>query len=457
MPSYNFKRDCKVYIVNGTSKFKVEVYPDLNFSQTFDEQAISVKTLHDQTGGMFDDAVINKANPANFNFTVLLTKGSDFILIGDLLTVITTGLTSLNASVDALLTFDLYVDTGVEIFKIEKCVLERGTFQINRDQLVTVSVSGTGCKLTRFGISGTVIPGTTRARESTVTAIIPRITEVTLDSQPLPYIAGISLEVVNEVSWIDYNTLHKSLNVTNASDTMYPEAFVVSKRSVTGNIQQYVTDETSTKVNTWSTNSTLRIRVGEEAGVWHFDANLPKVAFTNRIDLQDVIIQTYDFRMSGPPNLLTTAFGSSYPLNRAIRYSKPNIFTIQDLNPTFANTSYIPPAWQSSPAPTVSGGRLHQTTTANYQGYYYTVAVDKNTNYIFKVDVTAGTSDIQIDILSADLNTNLIPSLVAAANTTGTVQTGLSIGDRTSMVVLIRSVTPSTFSIDNISAIIGIA
>lgn len=298
MPSYSFKHNCKVYIVSGSQRWKIEVYPDLDFSQTFSEKAINVKTLHDQNA-MFEEAVIISANPANFSFTVLLPTGDDFNIIGDWLTQ-----RNNTGSDEALYSYDMYVDTGVDIFKLTKGVATRATFQIFKNSLLTVSLEGTASKLTRFGPSGTTIPGALQVRDSTIGAIIPRILNIELDGQPLENLTGLTLELVNEVQWIEYNTLHASLNVTSAADTQYPTAFFVSKKILSGTIQQYVTDTNSDRVNTWSTNSTLRIRVSN-GSAYYLDVNIPKVVFTNRVQVGDVFVQNYDFRMTHSPALVT--------------------------------------------------------------------------------------------------------------------------------------------------------
>jgi hypothetical protein len=299
MAFYNFKKNCKVYLVSS-SKYKIEVYPDLTFGQTFEEKAVNVKTLHAQNA-MFEHAIINKANPATFSFTVYLSTGNDFIVLGDLLTK--------NGADEALNSCDIYVDTGVDIFKITKGVFGRATFQINKNQIITVSLEGTASKLNRFGPSGTVIPGTTATRDaSTVPAIIPHRLLVELNGEEVKNVAGVTLELTNDVSWVDYTSLHKSLYVTNASDSQYPERFVVSKKVLSGTIQQYLTDENRGRVQTWSTNIPLRIRVGTESQ-YFLDVNMPGVVYTNRLEVSDLFLQNYDFRMVYSPSEVSDVLG----------------------------------------------------------------------------------------------------------------------------------------------------
>lgn len=306
MPFYTFKRNCKVWLVtsvNGSlNRYELDVYPDLSFSQTFDEESRTVKTLHDQDS-MFEAASITKANPANFTFTVLVNNSLAHETVGNMLTFKNP---SRDGSVEALYSSDIYIDTGVDVFKLTKAVFERGTYQISKESLVTVSVNGTASKLSRFGASGTAIPGTLISSTATVKGIIPRIVRVDLDNVEIINIAGITLEIVNEVNWLEYSTLHKSLEITGPADTSYPEAFVVSSKQLTGSVTQYLTDANSSRLNSWSTTSSLRIRVGDFGPVYYFDANMPQVVFTNRLQTDEAFMQVYDFRMTTNPSDLST-------------------------------------------------------------------------------------------------------------------------------------------------------
>lgn len=298
MVAYSFKQNCKVYLVFGSQRWQIEVYPDLDFSQTFDEKAINVKTLHDQNA-MFEEAVINKANPANFSFTVLLPTGNDFKVIGDWLTQ-RNGL----GSDEALYSYDVYVDTGVDIFKLTKGVATRATFQIFKDRLLTVSIEGTASALTRFGNTGTQIPGTIQARDNPIIPIIPRALNIELDGIEVQNVNSLAVELVNEVQWLEYNTLHQSLYVTGAADSMRPTAFVVSKKVLSGTIQQYMTDENNGRAQSFSTNSSLRIRV-HNGEAYYLDFNMPSVVFTNNIQPGEVFMQSYSFRMTHSPTLIS--------------------------------------------------------------------------------------------------------------------------------------------------------
>ena len=70
--SYSFLRESKLYIVYNGVKYRIYTSSAITFNQTFAESSYSVKTLHDQSK-MFEQSIINKANPASFSFDVSFT------------------------------------------------------------------------------------------------------------------------------------------------------------------------------------------------------------------------------------------------------------------------------------------------------------------------------------------------------------------------------------------------
>ena len=299
MAVYNFKKELKLYIVYGSTKYKLDIYPDVNFSQTFNESSVPVKTLHTQTN-MFEKAVIIKANPANFNFTTAITATSDFDLILDLL------LNYDPTSTDATLkTADYYVEMNSEVFKLEKGVIESTIFRFSRDEIITITCSGTASKLSKF--VGTIPNSLTTITGKTYTS--PNAFELTLGGVVKTNIQSVSVELKSNVEWVENDTLHNSLTVSGASDSIYPGAFVVSGRTLSGNIQQYITDETNTTPNTWKNGDSLLIKLGKTNTPWLFNVAIPAAVYTNRSELQDLLMQSYDYRMiSSPTNMSTVIY-----------------------------------------------------------------------------------------------------------------------------------------------------
>ncbi len=296
MPTYNFKKELKLYVVKDNVKYDLDIYPDITFSQTFNETSVPVKTLHAQFD-MFEQASITKANPANFNFTVPISRDREFGLILDLLL-------NYDNSTEAILQApDYYVEMNTGIYKLEMAVIESAVFQISRNQILTLTCSGSARKLVK---NVTSIPGAFAAKTASRSFTSPNALEIRINDIVKTSIMSVSLELTNNVEWVDFSTLQDSLNVTASETSMFPEAFVVSSRVLSGNIQQYVTDETEDAAQTWEIGSTLEIRTGATSDTYLIAVEIPEVVFTNRLDLQEMLMQTYDFRMISAPSDIST-------------------------------------------------------------------------------------------------------------------------------------------------------
>lgn len=299
MATYNFKKESRLHVVYKGYRYSIDIYPDYSFSQTFDETAVKVKTLH-ALHDMFDDARISKANPANFNFTspLILEEDSDVLL--ELLTKWQTN------KAEALLNVaDLYFEANTDIYKLESAVFENVVFQISRDSPLLLNISGTASRLSRYIGE---LPGEEVIRSSTTTFSAPTYLNVILDNTEIQNINAITLELKSNVEWFQFATIHDSMNVSNASSTMYPGAFVVSGQVLSGTITQYVTDENNTTANTWSTQSPLYVEVGDrryqKPVLLIFD--IPSIVYTNRLTPDEIYTQSYDFRMNTNPGPLSS-------------------------------------------------------------------------------------------------------------------------------------------------------
>ena len=125
--SYSFLRESKLYIVYGGNKYRIYTSTAINFDQTFAEESYSVKTLHDQSK-MFEGSTITKANPASFSFDVPLTIEKDESIVLTLAS---------DLSSNILKSFDMYIQTGSSIFKLEGAVITSASFDfIPENQLL---------------------------------------------------------------------------------------------------------------------------------------------------------------------------------------------------------------------------------------------------------------------------------------------------------------------------------
>jgi hypothetical protein len=285
--SHSFLKESKLYIVYGGNKYRIYTTTAISFSQTFAEDSYPVKTLHDQSK-MFKGSTITKANPASFSFTVPLTAEKDESVVLNLLTGVSTN--------DIVPSFDMYVQTGSSTFKIEGCVVTSGNIGFNPRQQITLGVEGQGSKLTRAGDESYTIPGTAQSESSTRNPLLVYPT-VTLDSLSMLSIISVTVSIQNNIEWSPFETLQDSLAVTNSSNAMFPSAYTVSDRVVSGAITQYQTENNKTQFDDFSTSSALTI-VGKKASdnTDFFTLTLNPVMYTARMDVRDIYTQSYDFR-----------------------------------------------------------------------------------------------------------------------------------------------------------------
>ena len=291
--SHSFLKESKLFIVYGGNKYRIYTNTALSFSQTFAEDSYPVKTLHDQTK-MIEGTSVTKANPAQFSFTVPLTAEKDESLVMDLLTdFISTSVSEIDTQ--QLKVFDMYIQTGSSTFKVQNCVITTGNFSFLMQEQFTLDVEGQGTKLSRAGNENYTIPGSLQSESSNRTplAIHP---VVTIDSLNMNNIISVNLQVQNEIAWVPFETLHSSLSVTNSSNAMFPSAYTVEKRIVSGAIVQYQTDNNITQFDDFSTSSNITIKANKSSGTTFWQINLNPAMYTARMTSADVYTQSYDFR-----------------------------------------------------------------------------------------------------------------------------------------------------------------
>ena len=302
MAGYNFLKESSVHIVHGGSRYQLKTTPNVTVSQTFSEEAYEVKTLHDQSK-MFKGAKVTTANPADFTFEVHLTSEKDESIVLDLLTDYDTSQTD-----KVLKTFDLYLVSSKTTFKMEGCIMTEGNFELGLGSVVTLAVSGQGQKLSRVGDQNFSLPGSLVAASSTRTPHLA-ILDVELDGTDVANLISSTLSVQNNIEWTPYEDVHSSLNVTNATNTMYPKKHTISERIVSGSISQYLTDNSDTvaELLTWEESGTnIRVKTLKPDGSVLLDANLDSCLFTNRLDTGEALTASYDFRLVSNPSDLGT-------------------------------------------------------------------------------------------------------------------------------------------------------
>ena len=288
MPTYNFKQEAQVYVVSGGTRHRIDV-TDVSFSQTFSEESYSVNTIH-APNDLFEGSVINKANVANFSFSVPVLKEDDYTVLETLL---------ISAS-----SFDLYVQTEADTFKIETAIITNGSFVIERSRPLSIEIQGEGGKLTR----GATLTGALSSRSSTKNYTIP-VLDITLNSSSISDIVGVTLELQNEIEWTPYTTVGGAISATSAATSMYPSTFTISKKILAGSITQYLTDSNTSNTLDWDTNASLAIKAGNGQSGFDFRGfsfGPATCTFTNRMNTGNIFLQNYDWRMVQNPSNLAT-------------------------------------------------------------------------------------------------------------------------------------------------------
>ena len=290
--SYSFLRESKLYIEYGGSKYRIYTTTAISFSQTFAEDSYPVKTLHDQSK-MFEGSTITKANPAQFSFTVPLTVEKDESIVMDLITDLVATSES-DIEHQQLKSFNMFIQTGSSTFKVENCIVTSGNFSFNPREQFTVAVEGQGTKLIRVGDESFNL-GTIQSESSTRTPLLT-YPVVTVDSLDMSSIIGVTLQIQNDISWTPFETLQNSLAVTNSSNAMFPSAYTVQSRIVSGAITQYQTDNNITQFDDFSTSSNLSITAKKSDNTDFWKITLNPVMYTARMQPADAYTQSYDFR-----------------------------------------------------------------------------------------------------------------------------------------------------------------
>ena len=300
MAEYNFLRDSELHIVYGSNRYNVKITPDLSFSQTFAEDAYSVKTLHDQTK-MFSGTSITKANPANFSFSIHLTTEKDESIVLDLLTDYDT-----STGEQLLKSFDLYIVSNESTFKLEGCIITQGEFNFAKDSPLLLSVSGQAKKLERVGDNNYSLPGILQSASATRTPTKPLL-DVEVDGTDVPNLVSATLSVQNNIQWTPYETLQNSLSVTSASNAMYPSNYSLTDRVLSGNITQFFSSSNSNSVQTFDTSTRIAVKtLVDNTTFFNFTSGASDCMFTKRTGQGEVFTQTFDYRLVNSPTDLGT-------------------------------------------------------------------------------------------------------------------------------------------------------
>ena len=275
--------------MGATTTYRLHVQ-NIEFNQAFKQESYKTKTLQEQSS-WYEGSSITTANNANFSISIHMVDESSthqHKLIELLL----------ETDTRTLKTFTLFIDPEKEdkMYKIESCIITSGSFNLPRGGIMTADFEGQGTKLTRIN----KVTLTDSSYDTTPTFAVARRVDVTVNSQALENVLGVTLEIQNDVEWTRSKTLQNSLSVTDASDSVYPANFVLSKRTVAGNITQYVNQkvtQSNANVQSWKENIPIHIKAGLATSNYQLNAQLTPCSYTNRVNPSEAFTQSYDFRL----------------------------------------------------------------------------------------------------------------------------------------------------------------
>lgn len=311
MANYNFRKEAEVWYeaiaTDGALLTPVQLdVSSISFNQTFTDKTYSQKTIHN-SDRFFEQSNITKANPASFEFKLNVLEETRQNLVYN-------GLLKAGK-------FNLYIRTrnNGHVYKLDTGVFTSGKFVIEKLETLALTLSGEAAKLsvlkgadasathTKLDNAGTelIAPGTTlthqRVKHLEAKFTTPGGSAAEIDLEP--GLLKASVELQNDITWIPYTTLNDALNVTDESNTMYPSNFTVGKKVLSGSFQTYVIDSTDVDdIQTWNQhNVELTLKAGTD-NTKGFSFDLDHCSFTNRVNVEEVFTQNFDWKFNGDPD-----------------------------------------------------------------------------------------------------------------------------------------------------------
>jgi hypothetical protein len=182
------------------------------------------------------------------------------------------------------------------------------SYNIQRTSILTISISGTGSKLEKFGNVGSVtIPGVPLTYSIRSYIPIDKLS-ILIDNTILSNISSLNIDLKNDILWYPSKTINEAI----AGTTMYPAAFALQGRTLSGSITQFLTSDNVDSLSDTSTTSQVIIDIYSDLysltnSILEF--NLPSTVFTRRINIEDLITRSYDFRLNTNSGITSPEYG----------------------------------------------------------------------------------------------------------------------------------------------------
>tara|TARA_B100001146_G_C16168301_1_gene428858 strand:+ start:485 stop:1324 length:840 start_codon:yes stop_codon:yes gene_type:complete len=263
-----FKQNLNVYFKASSGiGYKLPIYPDVSFSQVFSEGTIEQKTLHNPEN-LISDGFTSVLNVGNFSFTAPVMDSTAFSTL--LSIMFETPVKS----------HTLVVENEGSYIQYNSVVFTEIVFNINKNQITTISVSG------NFSHSEKVFESAmTNTDLGEVYTYIEGI-GVNIDGLDIERINGFSIEIKNGVNWLENKTVHDT-------GPVHKTQFITSDRVISGNIVQY--DDMANP--SYNDNSPMLVQI-KSSGVIFLEFEFPKIINTTRNQLDLLNKKGIDYRVT---------------------------------------------------------------------------------------------------------------------------------------------------------------
>lgn len=285
MSLYSFKKDCIVYLVFANKRtYKLDV-SDISFSQTLQEKSYSSNSIQSQN--LFEKSKIYKANPANFKFNMYAIKEADLRIVFSRL-------------LDCY-SFELYIETKQDVFKLNNCIITEGKFTANRFAPLDLEIMGEATILKREGDTGSteaIIPGILQERSAQKSYNKITTTTVFIDSgTEIETLTSISATIKNNIEWKNNLTIKGCEEET----VTYPIDFYVKSKTFTGDFTSHFIDDFIIYKD-----SSLFIQIGEtnSNGFFGFEFDLPNTLIVPKLETGEIFKHQYSWKLLDNPNSL---------------------------------------------------------------------------------------------------------------------------------------------------------
>ena len=265
-----FKKNLNVYFAsNSGGLVKMPVYPDVSFSQVYTEEELKKKTLHNPEN-LISDGFTSVLNVGNFSFTIPMM---DSIAFQTILSIM------LEAPVKS---HTLYFENKGVIKKLHSVVFTEAVFNIGRNELMTVSMTGNFS----HGTNEVSIPGTPSDFSGDLYTYVEGM-EVQFGATIYPNINSFSIESKTGVKWLENKTIHDN-------GPKYRDKYITEDRIISGNVVQYA----DMSLPAYSDGYSMRTLIKANGEVI-LDFDFPKVIMTTRNQLDDITKKGIDYRVTG--------------------------------------------------------------------------------------------------------------------------------------------------------------